>query len=180
MNTYIALLRGINVSGQKKIKMAHLKTMLQSLKLHDVITYIQSGNIVFKSVEEDSSILEDRIKKGIENTFGFDVPVLVLKRKSMQKIFSANPYTDLKDIESNRIYFVLLKNPAEKKLVDVLMQENYENERFQIAEDCIYLTCTKGYGNAKCNNNFFERKLKVSASTRNYKTMEKLLELSLY
>ncbi|MGB5821994.1 MAG: DUF1697 domain-containing protein [Saonia sp.] len=175
---YIALFRGINVSGQKKIKMADLKTMLEEIGLQNVVTYIQSGNIVFSAEEENSFVLEEKIKNGIQSTFGFDVPVLILTKPNILQVFNDNPFANEKEIENNNIYFVLLKDTPEKKMVEALQKETFKNERFIISKNCIYLACFKGYGNAKCNNNFFEKKLKVSATTRNYKTMQKLVELS--
>lgn len=175
---YIALLRGINVSGQKKMKMVDFKAVLINLGLQDAVTYIQSGNAVFSSDEKSRQTLEEKIKQGILDAFGFHVPVLVLSREELEKIRGANPFDDPKKIEENKLYYVLLKNAPEEHLVNALQKENYENETFAITKNCIYLTCSKGYGNAKCNNNFFEKKLKVPATTRNHKTVERLLQLA--
>jgi|SRR5690606_38702857 len=176
MQTYIALLRGINVGGHKKIKMANLKKMFESLGCKEVVTYVQSGNIVFKSPGTNALDLEKRIGKGIMETFGWEVPVLVKTKMELIGIMGNNPYGD--DGEADSTYFVLLQTPPKKMLIDAVRQISYENEIFIITPSCVYLKCKKGYGNAKCNNNFFEVKLKVPATTRNYKTMAKLLELA--
>ena len=176
MQTYIALLRGINVGGHKKIKMADLKKMFQSLGCEEVVTYVQSGNIVFKGPEIKPQDLEKRIGKGIVETFGWEVPVLVKTKMELKEIMGNNHYPD--DGEAGSTYFVLLQTPPKKPLVDAVRQITYENESFIITPPCIYLQCKKGYGNAKCNNNFFEAKLEVRATTRNYRTMAKLLELA--
>jgi uncharacterized protein (DUF1697 family) len=102
MKTYIALLRGINVSGHKKIKMADLKDMLLKKGFQDVVTYIQSGNVVFKSEETVHEELEDKIKKGIADTFGFDVPVLVKTKREIEAILRESPYTKEEDIEAKK------------------------------------------------------------------------------
>ena len=88
MTNFIALLRGVNVSGQKKMPMADLRAMLEKLNFQNVTTYIQSGNIVFGATETDKGILEKRIKIGIQDVFGFDVPVLVKSKNDFESILS--------------------------------------------------------------------------------------------
>ena len=178
MITYIILLRGINVGGQKKIRMAELRKMLEKLDFHDVLTYIQSGNIVVKTAEKNIQILEDNIRKSIFDTFGFDVPVLVKPKDDLKDIFKQNPFTEVGGHDNERVYFVLLKQMPELHLIQAMQEETYPNEKFFVTKNCVYLSCLKGYGNAKLNNNLLERKLKVSATTRNYKTMLKLIQLS--
>ncbi|WP_435315278.1 DUF1697 domain-containing protein [Cellulophaga fucicola] len=175
MITYIALLRGINVSGKNKILMADLKQMLLKLKLANVTTYIQSGNVVFTTDEVDVTVLSEKIKKEIFKVFGLDVPVLVLAASALQTIFKNNPFTAEEEKET---YFVLLKSAPNTVLISEVNKGTYATEKFVITNSCIYLRCLNGAGKAKCNNNFFERKLKVQATTRNYKTMVKLIEIS--
>lgn len=178
MRTYIALLRGINVSGQKKVKMADLRQMLQRLGFQEVTTYIQSGNIVLKSDETQIGAIENKITQGINDAFGFEVPILVKPKREIQNILENNPFDNAEDIEANSIYFVLLKEMPESSLIEFFNKEKYDSERFAIIDKCVYLCCKNGYGKAKLNNNLIERKLKVSATTRNYRTMTKLLEMS--
>jgi len=178
MQTYIALLRGINVGGRKKIRMADLKLLLEALGYENIITYIQSGNVVFKSNEANVHMLENQIEEAILKSYDFDVKVLVKNRLYLEKIVDQNPYTDSKDLGENKIYFVLLKEIPEIDLVSNLQNMKFENEQFIISNECIYLRCGLGAGKAKCTNNFIENKLKISATSRNYRTMQKLLELS--
>ena len=178
METYIALLRGINVSGQKKMPMADLRNMLDTLEFQKVKTYIQSGNIVFDSTENDIDVLEEKIRSRIQSTFGFDVPVLIKSKEEFERILQQNPYTDPEAIEKKQVYFVLLKKAPEMQLAEVFNAESYENEAFFITEACVYLCCKAGYGKAKLDNNRIERKLKVEATTRNFRTMVKLLEMA--
>ena len=178
MITYIALLRGINVSGHKKIIMADLRVLLDALGYNNVITYIQSGNVIFKSNETNVAILQNQIHEAILESYNFEVEVLVKKRNDLEKIVDQNPYTDTKDLEENKIYFVLLKEIPEIELVRKLKNIEFENEQFIVSNECIYLRCGLGAGKAKCNNNFLESTLKISATSRNYRTVQKLLELS--
>ncbi|GAA4275556.1 DUF1697 domain-containing protein [Aquimarina mytili] len=181
MKIYIALLRGINVSGQKKIKMIDLKAMLEGLRLTSVTTYIQSGNIVFKSEKKDTQILSDLIKNGISTRFGFDVPVLVLTPEILTNIYEENPFSDgllSGEIEDKKMYFTLLSNPPDANAVAELMAKDFKEERFEITSKVVYFYAANGYGKTKLTNNFFEKKLKCDATTRNCKTVIKLLELS--
>ncbi|QLG45748.1 DUF1697 domain-containing protein [Costertonia aggregata] len=178
MQTYIALLRGINVSGQKKVMMTDLLELMQKSGFKAVQTYIQSGNIIFKSDGNDTGQIQTQISKNIAKKFGFQVPVLVIAMLDFKEIVAKNPFDHPNDLKANSIYFVLLKNVPNQDLMKSLNQESYPNEEFRITPKSIYLKCKKGYGNSKCDNNFFERKLKVQATTRNYRTMMKLMQLS--
>lgn len=175
MKRYIALLRGINVSGQKKIPMAELRALLSKAGLQDVQTYIQSGNVIFKSDEVDVMVLEHNIKKSIMNHFGFEVPIFIKTPEDLKQIFDDCPFFETKKTNS---YFTLLYKAPEDNLVKEISKLSYPNEEFVITNSCIYFYCSTGYGKAKYSNNFFERKLKITSTARNYKTMVKLLELS--
>ncbi|MFB9051542.1 DUF1697 domain-containing protein [Formosa undariae] len=174
MITYIALLRGINVSGQKKVPMADLRTLMCDLGFENVKTYIQSGNVVFQTSEENLSELETQISESIFKIFGFKVSILVKSRSQFQEIFDSNPFSEVQKPTS---YFTLLNEIPKQDGVKAVSKETYTDERFVITDSCVYFYSEHGYGKAKCNNNFFERKLKVSATTRNFKTMQKLLSL---
>ncbi|HEY5689304.1 MAG TPA: DUF1697 domain-containing protein [Yeosuana sp.] len=175
MKTYVALLRGINVSGHKKVPMAELRDILFKVGFVNVQTYIQSGNVIFRSTEEDIQKLTQIIQKEIKNYFDFEVPVLIKTNDELLNIFNDCPFSQEKRESS---YFTLLYWTPDQLLVDNLGELKYPNEEIIILNSCIYFYSSIGYGNRKYNNNFFERKLKVTATARNYKTMLKLLSLS--
>lgn len=175
MNTYIALLRGINVGGHKKVPMAELRELLSNAGFKKVQTYIQSGNVILESSEDSAQNIEDIIQKAITTHFGFEVSVIVKKPKQLQRIFDNCSFPETKKENS---YFTLLHTIPDTTLVESILKETYPNEEFVITNECVYGYCSIGYGSAKCNTNFFERKLKVTATARNYKTMVKLLSLS--
>ncbi len=178
MNTYIALLRGINVGGHKKIKMAELREMLQQIGLNDVATYIQSGNIVFKSEEVSVEKLEAQIKKGILDRFNFEVPVLLFTNPDFVRLLETSPFKDQEALEANRIYYTLFKGAVIDDYIAAIKPEDYPNESFKIEKNCVYLNCKLGAGKAKLNNSILEKKLRIIATTRNHRTMCTLLELS--
>lgn len=174
MKTYIALLRGINVGGHNKIPMAELRDVLSKLGFIDVETYIQTGNIIYKS-NESKPVLEQKIYNAIKTHFGFEISTLVKTKNELQHIFDACPFAQTKKESS---YFAILSKTPKPELVTEALQKTYENEEFYILNHCIYFYCANGYGKAKFNLNYFEKKLNVNATARNYKTMVKLLELS--
>ena len=170
MNTIIILLRGINVSGKNKIPMKELSTLLEDLGYSDIKTYIQSGNIVLKT-GEDLKEVEKNIHIKIKEEYGYDVLVLVKRVKEIEEILQNNPYSNLAE---KQIYFTFLFNKTEIKEIDVDAKE----DEFTILKDIVYVNAAGGYGKTKLTNNFFEGKLKVSATTRNFKTTNKLIELA--
>lgn len=175
MNSFVALLRGINVSGQKKISMADLRETLKNVGLQNVATYIQSGNIVFESDDPNREGLGTMISMAILRDFGFEVPTLVLMGDEVKDILESNPFKE--ETNEKGLYFVMLKEPASPTRVSEFNKISYENEEFLVTPLCVYLNCKAGYGKAKLNNNLIERKLKVEATTRNLRTMQKLLEM---
>ncbi|MGE0561414.1 MAG: DUF1697 domain-containing protein [Flavobacteriales bacterium] len=178
MNSYVALLRGINVSGQKLIKMAELKTMFEKLGFENVATYIQSGNVVFSSGEKEVLRIQQKIKQGILKSFGFDVDVQVLDAHKLKIITENHSFLEGNEEQLKFIYYTLLAEKPKDDLVDELNQLEQTIEFFKITDEVIYCFYPNGYGNAKWHNVFFEKKLKVSCTTRNYNTMLKLTELS--
>ncbi|WP_233267594.1 DUF1697 domain-containing protein [Algibacter sp. L1A34] len=115
MKTYIALLRGVNVGGKKKVLMAELRDFLTEIGFKNVQTYIQSGNIIFNSEEEEQFKLEEKIGDAILANFGFEVPVLVRTHQELEAIFKNSPFSEEKKKSS---YFSLLYNTPNKNLAN--------------------------------------------------------------
>jgi uncharacterized protein (DUF1697 family) len=171
MENFVALLRGINVSGQKKIPMNALKKLFISLGYGQVSTYIQSGNVVFKAPFSEG--LPERIQLKIKEDFGFDVPVIVRNLQEIEKCIKSTPYFAL---EYPNSYVVFLEREGEQEGFEKLMAYQGEREKIVLRGKEIYLL-TEGYGNTKLNNNLIEKKLKLLATTRNWNTVQKLLEM---
>ena len=175
MRTYIVLLKGINVGGHKKVPMVELRGLLSNKGFANVKTYIQSGNIILQAAENNIKKIEELISQAILKHFGFEVSVLVKTRLELQHIFEASPFSKEKKKAS---YFIMLHDVPDEELIKEATQKVYEDEEYQIINDCIYYYSDKGFGKSKFNANFFERKLKTFATARNYNTMVKLLSLS--
>ena len=174
MPTYIALIRGINVGGNKILPMADLREALTKSGLNQVKTYIQTGNVIFKYSGIAVDKLENHIASVIKERFGFDIVVIVRKPEELQIIIDKCPFSQQKMEKS---YFALLHQEPDGELMNNLQEITFPNEEFVVTPQCVYLFSAAGYGRAKANNNFFENKLKVNATSRNYKTMTKLLSL---
>lgn len=176
MSTYIALLREINVSGQKLIKMTDLKKLFEVQGFQDVQTYIQSGNVIFSSKEKSTSKLENIISTAIQKKFGFDVGVLVITPDNINYVLNNNPFIKKKN-EIDKLYVTFLSEQPSEESIKKLNSIDYSPEEYIIKGKLVYLYVPNGYGKTKLNNNLFENKLKVEATTRNWKTINKLWEL---
>ena len=178
MKTYISLLRGINVTGYRKISMVELKACYESIELQKVTTYIQSGNVLFQS-NKTVEILQQTITEAIKKTFGYpDVTIFVYQPEELQRLFANHPFTKHPEADLKKIYYTFLKDTPETEKVEALQTFQTQADQFKIIDNVVYIFCTNGYGDTKLTNNFFESKLKVRATTRNWNTVNKLLALS--
>lgn len=175
MQTFIALLRGINVGGHKKIKMAELRALCERLGFGNVRSYIQSGNLLLDSEEADTTMLEQRLKQGIAEEFGFDVPVLLLTRARLERTASSNPFVNERNEDIKALYVAFLQEePGEEEVSALELPKGCSDEMVMSGTE-VYLFYPHGAGRSKLTNNTLEKKLKVAATTRNWKTVQALL-----
>ena len=175
---YIVLLRGINVSGQKKIKMADLRAMCVEMQFKNVQTYIQSGNIVLESSLTDTKELETEIHNQLLATFGFDVPVMVFEKTYWETVLDENPFLKADEaIDIKHLLVTFLDGiPNEEGLSKVAAIKSGVDQ-WQLIGDRIYLYCPNGYGKSKLTNTTLEQKLNVRATTRNWRSINKINDL---
>ncbi|MEI7725715.1 MAG: DUF1697 domain-containing protein [Bacteroidota bacterium] len=178
MQTYISILRGINVSGYKLIKMNLLKEMFEHLGFENVKTYIQSGNVVFNCNSTETAILGNKIADEILNHFGFEVPVIVLGKDELKKVSAQNTFINERGEDIAKLHVTFLSAEPVVSLMEGIDNMAYLPDEFYLSEKAVYLFCPNGYGNTKLSNNFFENKLKVQATTRNWKTIIELVKMS--
>ena len=177
MGNYIALLRGINVSGQKKIKMSDLKILFEDLYFTNVQTYIQSGNVLFTSNMNNKKAILTKIEKKITNRFGYKVEVILKTPDELKRAIKSNPFLKDKKKNSERIYYTFLSENPSPSNSKILNEIDHTPEQFILNGDVIYLFLPNGAGKSKLNNNFFEKRLGVFATTRNRNSVQALLEL---
>ncbi len=174
METFISILRGINVSGQKKIIMLELKALYEELGLKSVTTYIQSGNVIFKSVDEKN--LNKKIETKIFEKYNFIVPVIVRKLDEIKNTLEFNPFLKEDNIDLSKLHVTFLEEEASAENIEKLTEIDQKPDLFKVNKKEIYLYTPNGYGNTKLKNNFFEKKLKTNATTRNWKTVNELFK----
>lgn len=172
-NQFVILLKGINVGGNNMLKMSELKSVLLNERFKDVITIIQSGNIILNtdlSVDETHRKFQNLLK----NKFNLTVPVLVLTPAKIKKALDAFPFFDQSDDESKLHITFMNKKLSEpewnEKLSTISLKETYK-----LQDDILYIYPSEGYHKAKLNATFLENKFKVNATNRNIKTIRKIL-----
>lgn len=179
MTKYLAILRGINVGGKRRLKMSDLKALFESLGFSKVQTYIQSGNVIFETSENNSDQISKEIEKAILERYNYKVPVIIRTASELKKAIAANPYyvPEEKDVKGLHLTFLKAK-PGENE-IQKAMEANFAPDEFEILGKHIYLHCQGKYSDSKLSNTFFESKLKIPGTTRNWRTMlklEKMLE----
>ncbi|MBC8266605.1 MAG: DUF1697 domain-containing protein [Flavobacteriales bacterium] len=174
MQKYIALLRGINVSGQKIIKMADLRVLLSDIGLSNVSTYIQTGNIFFESNKDDIYLLENCIKDAIKKRYLFEVPSIVLKKEDVQRAIERQPFYD---IDFKCLYLTFLSDTPNSEGMKQITNYQTNGEELILIEKVLYMHSPNGVAKSKLTLNLIEKKLEVKATTRNWRTCGKLLEM---
>lgn len=175
MKKYIVLLRGINVGGKNKLPMVELRTLLSENGYENVTTYIQSGNIFLNSVKTIDEI-NINIKQLINQQFDYEIPVVTLTEAEITKCISNNLYLKIEDNLKN-LHVTFLNAIPSKESIECFTMQKATNDAYTIEGKVIYLHTPDGYRNTKFTNGVFEKKLKVQATTRNWRTTTKLFEM---
>jgi uncharacterized protein (DUF1697 family) len=172
MAVNVVLLRGINLGARNRVAMADLRKLVEDLGGEDVETYVQSGNVVFRSGKKPAE-LERAIRQAIEAGFGLDVTVVVRTASQLAKVIRASPFGTA---EGQHITFLAEKPRARR--VHELEQRSFDPDEFRVIGREVYLHLPHGYGGSKLSNAFFEKELAVRATTRNWRTVTALAELA--
>jgi uncharacterized protein (DUF1697 family) len=178
MEIYLAILRGINVSGHKIIPMKELKGLFEELNFQGVRTYIQSGNVLFQAPAADPTSLAAQIEAKILDRYQFAVPVLIRTAGDLQAAMGRNPFLGQSAPEPDKLHVTFLAAHPDPARVDQVMDGHYDPDQCHISGKEVFLYCPQGYGNTKLNNTFFEKKLGVRATTRNLKTVRQLISMA--
>jgi uncharacterized protein (DUF1697 family) len=178
MTTYISILRGINVSGHRMIKMDVLRQLFTDLGFQNIQTYIQSGNIVFQIKKADQQKLEKKIAKAIAEKFAFDVPVIVKEFDELKKIILDNPFLTDKTKDISHFHVTFLADKPDQVNFNKIKEGQYQADEFHLIDKAVYLYCPNSYSNSKLTNSFLESKLKITATTRNWKTTNELINIA--
>ncbi|APH06603.1 cytoplasmic protein [Bacillus weihaiensis] len=177
MMIYVALLRGVNVGGKNKIKMAELRDLLESMGLKRVRTYIQSGNIVFESNDNEES-LQIQIEKKIEEEFNFSVSVILRTALELEKIVQNCPFSEKEMSEAEALavgeslYVALLLKSPPQETIERLNKYKNEYETYKNENREVYLLFYNSIRNSKLANQL--QKLGTPVTIRNWRTLNKL------
>ena len=174
MPVYIALLRGINIGPHKRIKMDALRTGCEGLKLDDVKTYVQSGNLVFRAAKQSPDALAMKIEAMIVDEFGFSAKVVVRTDGDMAAVVRNNPFRPATKFEDNKLCVAFLSREPAKALVEKLQAAPPGPEPFQVRGDNLYIYFANGFARTKLHTNFLEKALGVEATVRNWRTVTNL------
>ncbi|MFD5712067.1 DUF1697 domain-containing protein [Streptomyces pharetrae] len=179
MTTYAALLRGINVGGSKKIPMADLRTLLESLGHDGVRTYLQSGQAVFASAHGDEDALAAGLTRAIEQRYGFPVDVIVRDHAYLKRVADACPFPAA-DLEPKQLHVTYFSAPVDEERFAGIDRESHLPEEFRLGDRALYLYAPDGLGRSKLADVLSRPRLTqgLVATTRNWNTVLKLVELT--
>jgi uncharacterized protein (DUF1697 family) len=176
VTTYVAMLRGINVSGRNKLPMEDLRALLAAAGAKDVRTYIQSGNAVFTS-RRSPSTLADTLERALEGALGNKVPVLLRTVEELEAVVDANPFV-ARGEDAKVLHVTFMGEAPTAVAVKAIRGQRADADECEVIGRQVYLFCPGGYGNTKLTNTFFEKKLGSPATTRNWKTVTTLVALA--
>ena len=174
MKTYAIFLRGVTPVGKNRVPMAELRPALAKAGLRDVRTYIQSGNVLAKSALGPAAI-EALVHEVILKEIGADLAVVARTHPRIKRILESNPFPA--DAASRTYYTLFASAPAAARVRDLLALD-FAPDDVRVIGDTLYTLYATKHSDSKFNNNFYERKLKIAATTRNFNTLSRLLELS--
>lgn len=172
---YVAFLRGINVGGKNKVKMETLREICAALGFENVKTYINSGNIIFETSKTGDGKLAAKISEAIEKQFGLQIKTIVRSIAAVEEIARNNPFAD--EFENDKdlhVFFLDEEMPPDK--TELLLSNNNENERYFVRGREIFCLLKISVLDSLMGKDYIAKKLKISSTSRNWRTVNKVLE----
>jgi uncharacterized protein (DUF1697 family) len=178
-DVYVALLRGVNVGGKNRLPMKGLAAMFAEAGCTDVVTYIQSGNVVFRATEACAARLPAAISKAVADRLGFRAPVVMRTAGELRAVARGNPFLrGGTSAEAESLQVMFLANRPSSAGVAALDPERSPPDEFQVKGREIYLRCPNGVGRSRLTNEYFDSKLATTSTMRNWRTVLKLVEMT--
>jgi uncharacterized protein (DUF1697 family) len=177
MNVMICLLRGVNLGGHKKVSMEVLRNLCTSLKYCDVQTYVQSGNVIFRTKEQDPVVVSKKLEQAIEQKFGFQVGVVVRRPSELKEVISRNPLAKKRGIEPAKLLVIFLPEAPEAETRAAILQIKSKPEEIHLSGRELYIYYPDGVGRSKLAA-VLDRSLRKTGTARNWNTVTKLLEMA--
>ncbi|MFJ1968715.1 DUF1697 domain-containing protein [Streptomyces sp. NPDC087903] len=177
--TYAALLRGINVGGNKKVPMAELRAVMQTLEYDDVRTYLQSGQAVFASAHGDEESLAGELRQAIEKRFGFTVDVIVRDHAYLKAIAEECPFPAA-DLEPKQLHVTYYSEPVDAERFAGIDRAAHLPEDFTLGDRALYLYAPDGLGRSRLAEQLSKPRINkgLIATSRNWNTVLKLVEMT--
>lgn len=160
------------------IKMDALRKLFEGIGCQNVQTYIQSGNVVFQYKKVNTKELGIKIHREIKKKFDFEVPVMIMDFEEIKQIVNANPFIKDKTKDIAYLHVTFLSVKPFLGLYKAINENSFLPDEFKLIDNAIYLYCPRGYSNSKLTNTFFEKKMQVTATTRNWKTTKELYRMA--
>jgi uncharacterized protein (DUF1697 family) len=177
--TCISFLRGVNMTGHNSIKMTDLADLFIEIGIKDAETYIQSGNVIFSYTGTiPLNDLAANIEKAILEKFHYIIPVMIRTIQELNELFSANPFLEEPGFDPSRMAVIFLHDkPSDNQILKVASVD-YPPDKFSISGKEIFIYCPNGFGRTKLYTNFFEKKMDVTGTARNWKTITTILNIA--
>ena len=174
----ISMLRAVNVGGHNSIKMESLRTMYESLGLRGAQSYVQSGNVVFRTTARDLVQLGKRIETSIEQTFGFRPVVIIRSSSELREVIARNPFAARRDIHPSKLLVTFLATDPSLEAREKILGIKADPEELHLAGREVWIYFPNGMGRSKLSPAVIERTLKTPGTGRNWNTVTKLLEMA--
>jgi uncharacterized protein (DUF1697 family) len=172
---YLALLRGINVGGNKKVPMATLRELAGKLGYSDVSSYIQSGNLLLTATASAAELTQ-ALEQGIAKTFGFSVEVIV-RTAAQWQAYQQPSFADAANVRPNLLLLGAAKAPVKAGCADELTRYAKAGERIAVGKDAIWIDFAAGVGKSKLTPAVIDRAAGSTVTMRNWTTVQTLAEL---
>jgi len=173
---YVALLRGINVGGHHKVPMAELSKELEALDFENVVTILNSGNVLFDTTIDNSEILEEMISAKLERTFGFPVPTIIRKTKTIRQLYNNAPFRDVNMTKDIRLYVSFLKKNTQSDLELPWISPDHSYQIIGSQDQAILSILDLSVSNTPKAMGAFEQFFGKDNTTRNWKTVERIVK----
>ncbi len=178
MSVIISMLRGVNVGGHNKIKMEELRKVYESLKLRDCQTYVQSGNVVFRTEERDLGALRERIEKKIESRFGFRPDVIVRTSDELRDAIARNPFAARRGMEPGKLLVTFLASEPSAAARARVLAMKFEPEELRLSGCEVYIYFPNGMGKTKLSWMAIVKALGTTGTGRNWNSVLKMMEMA--
>jgi uncharacterized protein (DUF1697 family) len=177
MSVLISMLRGINLGKHRRVKMDDLRAIYESLQLRDVQTYLQSGNVVFRTKDRDPALLTKRLENAIARAFGFHSDVIARTVSEMKTVVAGNPFAERRGIDPSKLLVTFLATDPGDSARERVRSIKTDPEELHIDGRELYVYFPNGVGRSKLPSSAIEKALKTPATARNWNTVAKLLEI---